>query len=639
MVLAKIIKVDSQKCKNCHACITTCPSKLCNDGSGDYIKINDDLCIGCGQCIKSCTWGARMIIDDTENFFNDLNMGVPMVAIVAPAVAASFPSTYLNLNGWLKNRGVSAIFDVSFGAELTIKSYLDHIQNNHPKVVIAQPCPAIVSYIEIYKPELIEYLAPADSPMLHTIKMIKEFYPQYKDHKVAIISPCIAKKREFDETGYGDYNVTMINLKGYLVKKGILLGDYNKVDYDNPPAERAVSFSTPGGLMETAERWTHGIRSKIKRIEGPHVIYKYFNDLATDIENGNAPLIVDCLNCEKGCNGGTGTDCTELTIGQLESLIEKRKEQMQNLYLEDQNIFNISEADKNAIIQKRIQVEIEKKWKQGLYKRSYVNRSNNKLDVQISNESLEKIYHLMNKYTLDDHKNCSACGYGNCKDMAIAIYNGLNRPENCHHYQHKMLAVKNFRLEKLSESLDDSNSILMSIANTIEARDSVTNGHINRVSFLSLMIGERLGLSPDELEILRKGAILHDIGKIGIPDEILNKPGPLTKDEFDVMKTHTKIGEKIISSLKSFENVKTIIRHHHEKLDGSGYPDGLKDSEIDICTRIVAIVDIYDALTDDRPYRKAMSKEQAFNILESDAEKGLIDFTVLKLLMSLLDKY
>jgi putative two-component system response regulator len=178
----------------------------------------------------------------------------------------------------------------------------------------------------------------------------------------------------------------------------------------------------------------------------------------------------------------------------------------------------------------------------------------------------------------------------------------------------------------------------MSIANAIEAKDIVTNGHINRVAYWANKIGENMGFSTDELEFLRKGAMLHDIGKMGIPDNILNKPGPLTKEEFDIMKTHTVIGEKIISSLKSFENIKTIIRHHHEKLDGSGYPDNLTASQIDIYTRIIAIVDIYDALTDDRPYRRAMSKTQAFSILQSDVEKGLLDASIVEMLRNEVSK-
>lgn len=112
-----------------------------------------------------------------------------MVAIAAPAVAATFPDQELNLNGYLATLGVEAVFDVSFGAELTVRTYLDYIESANPDLVIAQPCPAIVTYIETHQPELIPFLAPADSPMLHTIKLIREYYPRYARHRVMVISP------------------------------------------------------------------------------------------------------------------------------------------------------------------------------------------------------------------------------------------------------------------------------------------------------------------------------------------------------------------------------------------------------------------------------------------------------------------
>lgn len=446
MGLAKLIDVIPEKCENCHACITACPSKFCNDGSGDHVTINPDLCIGCGQCVKACTWGARVIVDDTEQFLDDLARGVRMVTVIAPAIAASFPETYLNLNGWLKQKGVAANFDVSFGAELTVKSYLDHIEKNSPKCVIAQPCPAIVNYIELYEPELLEYLAPADSPMLHTIKMIKEFYPQYKDYKVAVLSPCIAKKREFEATGFGDYNVTMSKLKEYFKNNHIALEKFPRADYDNPPAERAVLFSTPGGLLETAARWNPAVRTKIRKIEGPHTIYEYLHELEKDIIREKAPLVVDCLNCEKGCNGGTGTDCKEMSMDTLEGYINRRNLLMQKRYLSptEAALFNskeISETEKDEIIQEKVQELLNKYWRPGLYGRTYHDRSNHNLVTNVPKRNFDEIYKMMLKETESDHKNCSSCGYGNCKDMATAIYNGLNKPQNCHYYQSKLLKV------------------------------------------------------------------------------------------------------------------------------------------------------------------------------------------------------
>jgi len=241
--LSKIINIDKEKCVNCHKCISVCPVKYCNDGSGEYIHINSDTCIACGQCIKICNHGARTYIDDTDLLLSDLEKGIKIIAIVAPGVAASFPNEYLNLNGWIKSIGISAIFDVSFGAELTVKSYIDLMKTSNKKMVISQPCPVLVNYIEIYYPELIPYLAPVDSPMGHTMKMIREFYPQYRDYKIAAFSPCIAKKREFEATGLGNYNITFRSLRKYFNEKKVSILSFPELEYDNPPAERAVLFS------------------------------------------------------------------------------------------------------------------------------------------------------------------------------------------------------------------------------------------------------------------------------------------------------------------------------------------------------------------------------------------------------------
>jgi iron only hydrogenase large subunit-like protein len=403
--------------------------KFCNDGTGDNVDLNDDSCIGCGECIRVCTHEARVGIDDFDEFLNAAGKKEKIVAITAPAIASNFPGEYLNINGWLKSIGVEAIFDVSFGAELTVKSYLEHLKENTPKVIISQPCPAIVTFIQIKHPELLEYLAPADSPMVHTMKMIKEFYPQYRNHKIVVLSPCYAKKREFEEVGMGDYNVTYKSLKKHYDDKKIKLSNFKKENYDNPPAERAVLFSTPGGLLKTAMREVPGIENKTRKIEGPEVVYEYLEKLSGVIKDGNAPLLIDCLNCPMGCNGGPGTMNLEKSPDTIEGLIEDRNKEMQGLYTQ-KGIFG------KRLNIKKIRKNINQFWKPGLYDRSYLNLNENQQMKIPSKTELKNLYERMEKHEDKDIKNCRSCGYNACELMATAIYNDLNKPENCHWFQH-----------------------------------------------------------------------------------------------------------------------------------------------------------------------------------------------------------
>jgi len=149
------------------------------------------------------------------------------------------------------------------------------------------------------------------------------------------------------------------------------------------------------------------------------------------------------------------------------------------------------------------------------------------------------------------------------------------------------------------------------LARAIEARDSYTEGHVERVAEYSVALGKRIGMHDKELRILEQGAIMHDVGKIGIPDQILNKPGKLSSEEYETMKSHTWVGEQICSSLKSLKPILDIVRHHQEHVNGSGYPDGLRGEEMGLGARIVAIADAYDAMTTDRPYRKSLGHEEA----------------------------
>ena len=427
----EVIGIDFDKCINCYACIAACPVKFCQDGSGEKLLINNDLCLGCGNCIHLCRHNARLPIDDTGRFLADVKAGEKIIAVVAPAVASVFPGDYLKLNGYLKSLGVEAFFDVSFGAELTVLSYINYIKDKNPKIVIAQPCPAIVRYIELYHPELIPHLAPIHSPILHTIKMIQAFYPDYRGYKIAVISPCLAKKMEFEETGLGDYNVTMFSLRKLIDKNEIDLSSFPAVNYTGPEAERAVSFSSPGGLLDTAERFLPGIRRRTRKIEGVHTVYHYLKNVADKLNDPDIefPLLIDCLNCEMGCNGGPGTGNHNANMDVLESPIRKRSAGLEK---------ELNPKKKDRLYKKYHKV-LNEYWKPGLYERTYKDLSSNLVLRQPTKEQLHETYSSLKKHKESDIFDCPACGYGTCEAMAKAIFNGLNKPKNCAHYNLALL--------------------------------------------------------------------------------------------------------------------------------------------------------------------------------------------------------
>jgi putative two-component system response regulator len=181
------------------------------------------------------------------------------------------------------------------------------------------------------------------------------------------------------------------------------------------------------------------------------------------------------------------------------------------------------------------------------------------------------------------------------------------------------------RLKQYTDELENAEAVLFSLAHSIEARDPYTHGHCERLAEMSARMGERLGVPEEQIKALRRAGVVHDIGKVAVPDSILLKPGPLTADETKVMQKHPVVGERICAPLKTFRLVLPIIRHHHEKHNGSGYPDGLSGDEIPLTARILQLSDVYDALTTDRPYKVAFTPEVALDLMGEEAERGWWD--------------
>jgi putative two-component system response regulator len=181
------------------------------------------------------------------------------------------------------------------------------------------------------------------------------------------------------------------------------------------------------------------------------------------------------------------------------------------------------------------------------------------------------------------------------------------------------------RQKELVDALDSAESVVFTLARAVEAKSPYTHGHSGRVARYALSLAWRIGLGPAETDALRRGALLHDIGKIGTPDAILDKPGRLTPGEFEVVKRHPAEGVRIVEPLRSARDVLPLIRWHHERMDGTGYPDGLAGAAIPLPVRVLATADVYDALASERPYRAAMPHGTCRAVMATGAAGGGLD--------------
>ncbi len=194
------------------------------------------------------------------------------------------------------------------------------------------------------------------------------------------------------------------------------------------------------------------------------------------------------------------------------------------------------------------------------------------------------------------------------------------------------------KLKRYTDELESAEAVILGLGATIEARDPNTQGHCERLASYATALGRTLGLDEGDLGALQRGGYLHDIGKIAVPDAVLLKDGKLDAQEYRVMREHPLVGDALCSGFRSLNPVRPIVRHHHERLDGSGYPDGLRSLAVPLLAQIVAIVDVFDALTTERPYRVARPRGEAFEVLSEEAAKGWRDRALVDAFISVIDE-
>ena len=422
----------NDKCVGCNKCINVCSAMgACISTEVDKtgrsrINVDPDRCVACGACFDACEHNAREFADDTDAFLADLAKGEQISLLIAPAFRANYPDEYERVLGGLKALGINHIINVAFGADITTWGYLKYIRENGFTGGISQPCPAVVTYIEKYLPELLPHLFPVQSPL-----MCAAIYARTQmgiTDRFAFLSPCIAKKLEINDPenhGLVSYNVTFEHLMKKVRRQNI----YAQPVKDEVEYGLGTIYPMPGGLKEHV-RWFLGESAFVRQIEGERHMYEYLKAHAKSIsEGGNPFLFIDALNCENGCLCGTATD-PELssTDRALYSLLKIRE-----------NVKNSGDTTASPLLtpQQRLDA-LNKKFAHlelSDYLRSYHDRSAS-CPVHYPNEDeLEHIFLSMSKKTYASrHINCMSCGYNSCYDMATAIHNGFNHRDNCVYY-------------------------------------------------------------------------------------------------------------------------------------------------------------------------------------------------------------
>lgn len=435
-----VITTSEELCEGCNKCINVCPIPDANIAYSlngkNKVKVDPNKCIHCGHCIKACDHGAREYNDDVERFFKDLKCGKNISILIAPSFRINFKE-YKRILGFLKAVGVNLIYDVSLGAEISTWACMKSIKERSLSSIIGQSCPVIVNYIQKYQPELIEFLAPAHSPMMCSAIYLKKYYGC--SDQLAFLSPCIAKKDEINDINTASmvkYNVTYSKFMDYVIKNHINLNEYEEADYDITGFNLGLIFSKPGGFKENIEMYMEDIW--IDEVSGQNNVYKYLKKYKERLMNKQPkPNILDILNCSMGCNSGTAV-AEELSIFDIGYVCNKLKEEKIREGIKDINEVFDGKLDVKDFIRgyQDLSKEITS-WKEP------------------SEIEYENIFTRLHKYISEDKNlNCRDCGYNGCKDMAKAIYNNVNYEGNCIYYNKHELQIEIHEKKRILKELE-----------------------------------------------------------------------------------------------------------------------------------------------------------------------------------------
>lgn len=452
------INVNESKCVGCNACVRICPvrdANIAQIGSDGVLRItiNDEHCIKCGACIRACKHGARSYEDDTPQFLEDLKNNQEIVCIVAPAIKVAFDGYWRHVLQWLRNQGVSKIYDVSYGADICTWAHMRYMEKHPGAKIISQPCAAVVNYIERHAQELLPNLSPVHSPMLCMVVYIRKVLGYHG--KLAAISPCIAKRDEFQETGLVQYNVTMEHLKEYFEENNIELPKvkiHSDFEFDAYPGLEGAIYPIPGGLMKNL--LIHAPTLNVITSEGTEKLYTDLKQYSKQRKEF-LPDVFDVLNCENGCNGGPATGVTY------------DRYEMSSI-MHDVEMYTSNERKRNTT-KKGVDKQFEyfdNNLNPDDFIRGYKEHAH--IKNKVSEQQIEEMFKQLGKFTPKERAHdCQACGYHSCREMAEALALGLNEKDNCHQYIVQSIQKERQEIAEVNRKVLEINNELTGIFNTL----------------------------------------------------------------------------------------------------------------------------------------------------------------------------
>ena len=475
-----LIFTDTSGCIGCNNCIRECPELTANvalmEENEGIIKIHLDAatCILCGTCIDTCTHGVRHFVDDCGDFFSDLKQGRQISVLIAPAFWLNYPEEYKRILGYLRQQGVNKFYSVGFGADITTWAYINYIIENNAIGQISQPCPVIVNFIEKHQPERIDSLIPVQSPLMCTAIYLKKYLGLKDDF--AFLSPCIAKKMEIDSPRGMNmirYNVTFKKLMSHIRDNGVRINSMPELD-DEIEAGMGSLFPVPGGLRENVEYYL-GYEAMVVQVEGEHHVYDYLRKAPPwNQRTKPSPVLLDLLNCGRGCNYGTATEFNITNNDYVQVEAYKLRKHKYDLFKSNEGEILHDPSERLRVLNERFA---------HLNIRDFMcSYNNHRVNLpKVTPAELDNAYKMMHKYTETDKIiDCCSCGYATCERMAMALALDINQPDNCVYYvksslqkqmQYQQTVLDSFsEISKLIEQLSDENLSISKDANDINEK-------------------------------------------------------------------------------------------------------------------------------------------------------------------------